>query len=355
MVHPMLKLLEKVLEAGELENSVPPRKRADGSYVEDDPTSLTKIELYGRWLEYAKWERVRVAAFVACLHGVTHQSALATVWHSRVWLVPRCRVCGNQRYSSGPASNRTVPQAMVSFLPTTSIGFIPIVSYYLRYTTWVQPVWELKDVDPEKGIALFEIRYFGKLLRPFEEKNHQEGNLSNILRPRRFLQGTFSSGAEVDEEDVLHSQSFLDTIGESLSKEDAEKFLTFFTTPYIRIPLILSFFTPEKVSVLFQKPIRHMLERVLFEPHTLTDYSSPEDPSIRSQMFSVGEKALVKSVPVMASQPWKLGSKFGLLINELQVCGDVSVYFSLPFLQLTLCYGPARAHECDYPLTESGI
>ncbi len=72
------------------------------------------------------------------------------------------------------------------------------------------------------------------------------------------------------EDDILHlSNSELPTFGNMLKPADSERFLSFLTAPYIRIPLILDFFAngdPGRLAGLRSKSLQLIVDAALFEP-----------------------------------------------------------------------------------------
>ena len=72
------------------------------------------------------------------------------------------------------------------------------------------------------------------------------------------------------EDDILHlSTSELPTFGNVLKPADSERFLSFLTAPYIRIPLILDFFAngdPGRLAGLRSKALQLIVDAALFEP-----------------------------------------------------------------------------------------
>jgi hypothetical protein len=72
------------------------------------------------------------------------------------------------------------------------------------------------------------------------------------------------------EDDVLHLENNeLPTFGNVLTPSDSERFITFLTAPYIRIPLILDFFAngdPTRLSALKSKTMQLIVDAALFEP-----------------------------------------------------------------------------------------
>ncbi len=72
------------------------------------------------------------------------------------------------------------------------------------------------------------------------------------------------------EDDILHlTTSELPTFGNVLKPADSERFLSFLTAPYIRIPLILDFFAngdPGRLAGLRSKALQLIVDAALFEP-----------------------------------------------------------------------------------------
>ena len=73
-----------------------------------------------------------------------------------------------------------------------------------------------------------------------------------------------------NEDDILHlTNEELPTFGGVLTPADSERFLQFFTVPYLRIPLILDFFAngdPGRLVALKTKSLQLIVDAALFEP-----------------------------------------------------------------------------------------
>jgi len=68
------------------------------------------------------------------------------------------------------------------------------------------------------------------------------------------------------EDDLLHIRP-LPTFNGAITQRDSELLLSYLTVPYLRIPLILGFFsTPERISALGNKRLRQVVDGCLFEP-----------------------------------------------------------------------------------------
>ena len=87
-----------------------------------------------------------------------------------------------------------------------------------------------------------------------------------------------------------------------LSQRDSELLLSYLTVPYLRMPLVLTFFSSnDRIHKLGSKKLRRILDSVLFEPQRCL------------QMDATG----VAPVVVPTRHPQLLASPFGLLMNEL--------------------------------------
>eukprot|EP00755_Sulcionema_specki_P014189 Sspe_Gene.56011::Locus_30819_Transcript_1_1_Confidence_1.000_Length_7199::g.56011::m.56011 len=104
-----------------------------------------------------------------------------------------------------------------------------------------------------------------------------------------------------NEDDLLHLPTLPSF--DVLSQSDAELLLSFLLVPYIRIPLILEFFsTEDRVSALRSKDLRKMMDSVLFEPWRFLEYEM--------------EGKAPQTVP--SEDGRLLSTPYGLLLNELQ-------------------------------------
>lgn len=103
------------------------------------------------------------------------------------------------------------------------------------------------------------------------------------------------------EDDILHLRN-LPTFDDSLTASDSELLLSFLTEPYLRVPLVLSFFaTEDRIHSLKQPKLRELLDAALWEPGQFSD------PDMSKQV--------PKAVP--AEKPELLATPYGLMLNEL--------------------------------------
>jgi hypothetical protein len=74
-------------------------------------------------------------------------------------------------------------------------------------------------------------------------------------------------GEQVDnEDDVLYVKTLPDFDG-TLGAKDCELMLQYLTAPYIRIPLLLNFFSTEhRIKTLRNRELQEVLDSALFEP-----------------------------------------------------------------------------------------
>ena len=108
-----------------------------------------------------------------------------------------------------------------------------------------------------------------------------------------------------DEERILRVQA-LPTFDSSLSPQDSEALMGLLTVPYLRIPLLLRFFSENRLGALFHPKLQLLLERVLLEPGPITAPGA----KVRPTQLAV--------VPADASAESELfATPAGLLVNEL--------------------------------------
>ena len=114
------------------------------------------------------------------------------------------------------------------------------------------------------------------------------------------------------EDDVLHtvdlpSFASTDQSGHALGQHDAELLLSFLTVPYLRIPLVVSFFaSDDRIHSLQAPKLQQLLDAALFEPGEHLHASlADEVPSM-----------------VPSLEPTLLGTSHHLLLNELRRSPD---------------------------------
>ncbi|CAM9175989.1 unnamed protein product, partial [Choristocarpus tenellus] len=102
------------------------------------------------------------------------------------------------------------------------------------------------------------------------------------------------------EDDVLHVHTLPD-FGDLLRARDCELLLQYLTVPYMRIPLVLEFFSdPVRMQVLWSEELQEVLDATLFEP---------------AQWQVAEEKVMPTSIPATGRE--HLTTPCGLLFNEL--------------------------------------
>jgi hypothetical protein len=122
------------------------------------------------------------------------------------------------------------------------------------------------------------------------------------------------------EDDILHLRN-LPTFDDSLTASDSELLLSFLTEPYLRIPLVLSFFaTEDRIHSLKQPQLRGLLDAVLWEPGR---FSSAEMSA-----------RVPKEVPTPSVE--LLATTHGLMLNELHRSPTVVLQSTIRLLKLAL-------------------
>eukprot|EP00729_Bicosta_minor_P009922 gene9922-5877_t len=121
------------------------------------------------------------------------------------------------------------------------------------------------------------------------------------------------------EDDILHLRE-LNDFEQSLGQRDSELLLSALTVPYLRIPIVVSFFATEnRVHALKSDTLRNLLDSVVFEPGRYLHKGSAEAP---------------KEVPTKNEK--LLNTPYGLLLNELARSPSQVVLSTIKLLKLAL-------------------
>ena len=179
---------------------------------------------------------------------------------------------------------------------------------------WTQRNAELSfSLEPptssKKPTFTFKVTAFGDstlLCRPKVKRGEMSPThrFSSLAQPSEYTRPYFIES----EDDVLHMWECPD-FGEldvaharALGQHDAELLLSYLTVPYLRIPLVVSFFaTDDRIHSLQSPTLQALLDAALFEPgnHLPLDSAGTEP------------------VDVPTSAPTLLGTPHHLLLNEL--------------------------------------
>ena len=114
-------------------------------------------------------------------------------------------------------------------------------------------------------------------------------------------------GQQIDnEDDVLHIRD-LPNFDNTLGSRDCELMLQYLTAPYIRIPLLLNFFSVEsRLQALRNPDLQEVLDAALFEPGTFKPNANIDVPT-----------------DVPAANRSHLFTPTGLLFNEIIIAPQV--------------------------------
>jgi thiol-disulfide isomerase/thioredoxin len=239
------------------------------------------------------------------------------------------------------------------------------------------PVWELLMVrGRDMDIADITVRGFGDRELLYGEglvvaSPSDASALLNVERPT--------------EDDILHHAA-LPSFGDVLNEEESVHLLSCLTVGYIRIPLVLDFFTTQdRHTYLFTEVLQKLLRSVVFEPGQFVDTtdlfafnnavghgSADGEPTMASLMVplrlsaaQVQERHLARlrtgdavKAAALADTTELLGSRHGNLLNELCQHRPQAVLAPLEFLLKTIKeLGPSSAYSANasYALFISAI
>lgn len=142
----------------------------------------------------------------------------------------------------------------------------------------------------------------------------------------------------LNEDDILHLRRLPDFDGR-LRPHSVELLLQYLTVPYLRIPLVLDFFSEDTIYALQSTKLQDLIERVLFEAGPF-DFNHEQNEPLT--------EVPCRNVERVTSTP------FGLLINELVHSGEHLLISISRLLKLTLKYDAYRADDSMRCATPAG-
>lgn len=185
------------------------------------------------------------------------------------------------------------------------------------------------DWDDDKGG--FEVTALGLSLHCRPDPKQVNPLTGKVIPPENLPTHRFPSTATPSfyvpppaiktEDDVIYRPNlptFEDKYGQVLNQRDSELLISYLTVPYIRLPLLLTFFsTEDRIHKLQSAEIRLILDSVMFEPGKY----------LRLDMTSV------EPVMVPTQVPDLLATAYGLLLSELYRSPDTIICSILTLLK----------------------
>ena len=136
------------------------------------------------------------------------------------------------------------------------------------------------------------------------------------------------------EDDVLHIRN-LPTFEDSIGQQDSEMLLSYMTVPYLRIPLVLSFFASEdRIHALKSTELQSVIDSVVFEPGKYLNLSAGQEIP---QLVPTEKKEL-------------LATPYGLLLNELQYSPSGVLRSVLTLLKAAINLDVGTIHSTTVPI-----
>eukprot|EP00467_Chlorarachnion_reptans_P010822 CAMPEP_0114525784 /NCGR_PEP_ID=MMETSP0109-20121206/22631_1 /TAXON_ID=29199 /ORGANISM="Chlorarachnion reptans, Strain CCCM449" /LENGTH=5518 /DNA_ID=CAMNT_0001707433 /DNA_START=63 /DNA_END=16619 /DNA_ORIENTATION=+ len=252
-----MKFTKGLLEQLDLMFTIPPRKKRGRGGGFDrgarNPDAMTEIERMSRWImgdSFPKAPEILLLRDIVFLHKLLLE-----------------------------------PAALLK------LGNEPFRRVSLWFLSQASPQWEFHDCNRDGTVSMLRVsicnqRHNIRVAPGFAQKSPAD---LKILGFRE----------NVDEDGVLQKQR-LERFGNTLSEEESEKLMTYLTAPYLAIPLVLEFFSQERVGSLLNPWLRDIFESVLFEPHAYTETTSA-----------------IEQIPVEYSKRGELlGTPYGVLMHE---------------------------------------
>mmetsp|Transcript_7246 Transcript_7246/g.21392 ORF Transcript_7246/g.21392 Transcript_7246/m.21392 type:complete len:5155 (-) Transcript_7246:1654-17118(-) len=158
-------------------------------------------------------------------------------------------------------------------------------------------------------------------------------NLSTVAGKHRYpsyaVASRFTSPhPAVTEDDILHIKELKDFDG-ALGQRDTELLLSALTVPYLRIPIVTSFFaTEDRVHALKNDTLRQLLDSVVFEPGRYLPKNATAAPEF-----------------VPAKDEKRLNTPYGLLLNELSRSPEQLLASTIRLMKLALALDTGKYFE----------
>ena len=135
------------------------------------------------------------------------------------------------------------------------------------------------------------------------------------------------------EDEVKSATTKKTSVMQKLGQRDSELLLSYLTVPYIRIPLVLTFFTTnDRIHKLALVKLRDILDSVMFEP---------------GRFLSIECEGGVAPKMVPTRHPKLLASSFGLLFNELIQSPGVIISSTLKLLESAITLDTGSVSNSD--------
>lgn len=133
------------------------------------------------------------------------------------------------------------------------------------------------------------------------------------------------------EDDVLHVWT-LPAFDNTISQADSEQMISILTTPYLRIPLLLQFFsTQSRMHALGCESLRRILQAAVLEPwRSIPTHLRQSSPA---------------SVPAPDAEAHLIGTSYGLLLNEAAKAPQLAPAYALRLLDEVLKLGSTNYHS----------
>ena len=157
----------------------------------------------------------------------------------------------------------------------------------------------------------------------------------NSRAPASAADPSILAGEKIEnEDDVLHVKQLPD-FGNRVNPRGSELLLSYLTAPYLRIPLVLSFFANQgRLTSLGSEKLRALLDGVLFEPG-------------QWQSINMSQKPLPDTIPYDRSY---LATPTGLLFNELIMSPEGVLQSLRNMLNLALDLDTGRWSTANSPV-----
>ena len=170
----------------------------------------------------------------------------------------------------------------------------------------------------------------------FSATSEEAENSKPILKPMETASSvSFHTARMVSgdpENDVLHIRRLPEFQG--LQPSSVELLLQYLTVPYLRIPLVIEFFTSEDhINALKDPKLRRLVEAAIFEPGAYLPHESAQLDALHDVPPKDGVTATA--------------TRYGVLLNEVSQSGPRLLSSMTKLLKLVLTFGASAAEQAS--------
>ncbi|CAE7676808.1 unnamed protein product, partial [Symbiodinium microadriaticum] len=238
------------------------------------------------------------------------------------------------------------------------------ISFFVKYVQNVDP----RAFPPQKEFSQMAVELKWDFQQSFEVEAFARGFslkcypdppfTGNTFRyPSASMPSNLAAPHEIStEDDVLHIKN-LPSFDGCLGQQDSELLLSFLTVPYMRIPLVLTFFsTEDRIHALKSEELQGVLDSVLFEPARFLHADVTGEQICAFYVLSKQVRIMLirlssgEPVEVPCKDRAHMATSLGLIMNEIYRSPEVFMDSANKLLALSMDLDVGTFHSMTVPI-----